>query len=117
MRKFLSIGIVSSVLIVGIACVGVSTDIYANGSHSTSKQIATPVTSHTVPPQQQGKPVPPNPDPGIDSLYTSKTTDIGFTADINSLKNPDPGMIPQYPRSFQPPNAHPATSGQAPKKN
>ena len=107
----------SSVLVVGIVCVGVSTDIYANGSYFTTKQIATPATPHTVPPQQQGKPAQLNPDRGIDSPYTSKTKDIGFTADIKLLKNPDPGMVPQYPRSFQPPNAHPAATGQAPNKN
>ena len=115
MKQHLVIGIVSSVLVAGIAGVGVSTDIYTHGSHPATKQIATPATPHTVPPELQGKPASPNPDPGIQSPFTSKTTDIGFIADIKPSKNPDPGMTPQYPPVTMPPNAHPATPPQTPK--
>ncbi|QSO54266.1 hypothetical protein JZ785_11135 [Alicyclobacillus curvatus] len=111
MKQHLVIGIVSSVLVAGV---GVNADIDAHGSYPATKQIATPATPHTVPPEFQGKPALPNPDPGIQSPFTSKTTDIGFTADIKSSKDPDPGMTPQYPPLTLPPQAHPATKPQNP---
>jgi hypothetical protein len=72
---------------------------------------------HKVPPQLQGKPAQPNPDPGIASPYSSKAKDDGIVSAMKPVQELDKGMILQYPPSLKPPNSHPATPGLAPKTN
>ncbi|MCL6444940.1 MAG: hypothetical protein K6T83_16045 [Alicyclobacillus sp.] len=112
MRAGYTVSVLASIFSLAIV-VGPSV-VFAKNTHET-KHIAGPATPHAVPPQLQGKPAPPNPDPGIVSPYSTKATDIGFAKGVKSSKNVDPGMTPQYPPIFQPPNAHPATPGQATK--
>ncbi|MCL6445430.1 MAG: hypothetical protein K6T83_18560 [Alicyclobacillus sp.] len=114
MRKRFVAVIVSPVISLAILGIGLSSTGLANNTHD-AKHIAGPATPHAVPPQLQGKPAQPNPDPGIASTYSAKTTDIGFESDLKSSKNLDPGMTPQYPSSLRSPNAHQATPGQTPK--
>ncbi|MCF8564582.1 hypothetical protein LLE49_07465 [Alicyclobacillus tolerans] len=64
MRKQLVVGVVSSVISLGILGTGLTSVGFADNSNA--KHIAHPATPpHTVPPQLQGKPAQRNPDPGI----------------------------------------------------